>query len=60
MTDTERLSPETVRAQQMRGEALLVCAYDDPKKCEQSALTGSITLEQLEQRLPTGKRLVFY
>jgi hypothetical protein len=42
---------------------LLVCAYDDEKKCEELKLPGSISLGELRRReagLPHSQEIVFY
>lgn len=43
--------------------ALLVCAYDDEEKCRSMRLPDSLTLRELNDRLPSlskDQELVFY
>jgi hypothetical protein len=43
--------------------ALLVCAYEDEEKCQRHHLRGSISLTELEQRLPQlhgDQEIIFY
>ena len=45
------------------GEALLVCAYESRKKCQEHQLEDSIPLEQLqemEHALAKERELIFY
>ena len=45
------------------GKALLVCAYADEVKCGWMRFDGSITLSELEARLPSLPRdqeIIFY
>ena len=51
MSLARRVSVETARTRVARGEALLVCAYEDEAKCRKYALPGSIPYATLEQRL---------
>lgn len=60
MSKTNRLSPQAVREQQLQGDALLVCAYDDAEKCRRFLLTDALTLDELAEQLPTDRRIVFY
>ena len=46
-----RISPRDARERVERRGALLVCAYS-AEKCPGTYLTGAITLEELETRLP--------
>ena len=43
--------------------ALLVCAYDDEEKCRSMRIPGSMTLGELNQRLPSlseNQEIIFY
>ena len=58
-----RIDVEEARRKVATGEALLVCAYGDDVKCKQLELEGSITLSELESRLPSlpkGTEIIFY
>ena len=62
-TEVPRVDPAAARGRVQRGEALLVCAYDDAAKCESLRLEGAITLEELTARLaslPKDQELIFY
>ena len=59
----ERVSVDEARRKAERGEALLVCAYDDEEKCNRIRLDGSISLARLremERTLPRDRELIFY
>ena len=63
MAQPTRIPVPQAREKIQRGEALLVCAYDDEAKCEQARLPGAITLKELSRRLPAlpkTQELVFY
>jgi hypothetical protein len=58
-----RIAVEEARRKVVAGDALLVCAYGDDVKCRQLGLEGSITLSELESRLPAltkDTEIVFY
>ncbi|HYS15652.1 MAG TPA: ArsR family transcriptional regulator [Candidatus Binatia bacterium] len=58
-----RIDVEDARRKVAAGDALLVCAYSDDVKCKQLGLEGSITLSELEARLPSlpkDKEIIFY
>jgi hypothetical protein len=62
MPDVARISVEDAREHVKRG-ALLVCAYDDEEKCHRMKLEGSMTLRELEGRLPSlpkDHEIIFY
>jgi len=56
MSDVKRVSVEDARRRVQRGEALLVCAYDDETKCRTMQLEGATTLSELRERLPSVRR----
>jgi len=61
--DVPRISPTEARQRVQRGQALLVCGYEDESKCRAMALDGAITLNELQRRLtslPKGQELIFY
>jgi len=64
MPEAPRVSPDYVWDKLHIGsDALLVCAYDDPEKCRQVKLQGSIDMQELNRRLPgitKDRELVFY
>ncbi|HEY3447030.1 MAG TPA: hypothetical protein VGK67_11730 [Myxococcales bacterium] len=61
--EVRRITPEDAHDLARRGEALLVCAYEDEARCQGLALEGSITLQQLMRalpKLPMSQEIVFY
>ena len=59
----DRIDPDTARAHIASSNALLVCAYDSPEKCQRYALQGAIRLDdldKLEPRLPPQQEIIFY
>ena len=58
-----RIDVQDARRKVAMGDALLVCAYGDDVKCKQLELEGSITLSELESRLPSlpkDTEIIFY
>jgi len=52
-----------VRLTSSEADALVVCAYDDPEKCEKIRLAGALALHELKAMgtsLSTGRELIFY
>lgn len=63
ITQANRVPVSYVRDRQNAGGVQLVCAYDDEEKCRSLRLPGSITLRELNDRLPSlsqDRELVFY
>jgi hypothetical protein len=64
MTMADRVSPRQARTDiDSEHGALLVCAYDDEKKCRQNKLNGSVSFHDLQARadsLPKDRELIFY
>ena len=61
--DVPRIAPAEVRRRVQNGQALLVCGYEDERKCRAMALEGAITLNELKRRhssLPKSQELIFY
>jgi len=48
--DDYRIDAEEAQRHVFAGQAILVCAYEDPVKCRE--VEGSISLHELQQRLP--------
>jgi hypothetical protein len=62
-TAVPRIAVDEARRRVLAGDALLVCAYQDEAKCARMKLDGSITVAQLESRLPRlgrDRELIFY
>jgi hypothetical protein len=63
MAEVPRIGVEEARHKVAAGEALLVCAYPDEAKCNRMRLEGSITLSELQSRLPSfakDQEIIFY
>jgi hypothetical protein len=63
MADVERIEVDEARRRVAKGQAMLVCAYDDEAKCERIALEGAMPLPQFTRRapmLPQNKEIIFY
>ncbi|RMG88760.1 MAG: ArsR family transcriptional regulator [Candidatus Dadabacteria bacterium] len=61
--DVERISAEEARARAKGCGALLVCAYEDEKKCDALRLEGALTLKEFRERAPAldkAREIVFY
>ena len=62
-SDVPRIDVEEARRAVESGRALLMCAYEDEAKCRSIRLEGSLTLSQLQARLPSlpkDQELIFY
>lgn len=58
-----RIAPEDARRKVQDGQALLVCAYDDPEKFNNNHLQGAISRQDFESRaadLPKDTEIIFY
>lgn len=63
MSDIPRIHPSDARLKVQRGEALLVCAYDDADHWLSMRLEGSIPLEEfraMASTLDREREIVFY
>jgi hypothetical protein len=64
MPDSTRVSPEYVWDKlHSADEPLFVCAYDDPQKCRDIKLQGSIDMAELNAMLggvPKDREIVLY
>lgn len=63
MPDVPRIEAEEARRKVQAGKALLICGYAEEAKCDRIRLEGSLTLSELESRLPSLPRdqeLIFY
>jgi hypothetical protein len=61
--DIDRISVEEARRKVRANEALLVCAYEDEKKCRVLNLDGSISLTNFQARaasLPKNQEIIFF
>lgn len=63
MADIPRIDVDTARRKVRDGQALLVCAYEDPARCRSMALEGSLDLQAFQAQLPSlspERELIFY
>jgi hypothetical protein len=63
MREIPRIHPSDARIKVLRGDALLVCGYDDEAKFEAMKLDGAISLgafRAMEPMLDRGREIVFY
>ncbi len=63
MAEIPRIHPSDARVKVQRGEALLVCAYEDPESFLNLRLEGAIPLHEFRALTPTlykGQEIVFY
>ena len=63
MEQVPRMDESEARRKVQAGEALLICAYADEAKCRSMRLDGTITLSELQARLPSlpkNQTLIFY
>lgn len=59
----ERIDVEEARRKTSKGEALLVCGYEDEAKCDRIRLEGAMSLKRLEAQaasVPKDRELIFY
>ena len=61
MPQATRITPQDTRKKVAAGQAMLVCAYEDPEKCRRHNLEGSLNFQELWRRRP-GKQqeIIFY
>ena len=63
MAKVERISPQEAHARVVAGQALLVCAYDDPARFAEIPLEGAISIQEFRARraaLPRDQEIIFY
>jgi len=63
MTDVPRISVEKAWEKIESGQALLVCAYEDPEKCALMRLNGAVNMNEfrlLRTSLPKDHEIIFY
>jgi hypothetical protein len=63
MTEVRRVSVDDTRRAAAEGRAVLVCAYEDERKCHSMMLDGAITMSDLQGRLgtlPKDAEITFY
>ena len=63
MAEVERIEAEEARGKVQRGDALLVCAYEDEAKCGSMRLEGAMTWGELKRQmasLPEDREIILY
>jgi hypothetical protein len=63
MKKSKEIDPTQAREKVKRGQATLVCAYEEIEKCSKVLLDGAIPIAQLKARLKDRNKdeeLVFY
>ena len=63
MAKVERIPPQEAHARVVAGQALLVCAYDDPARFAEIHLEGAISIQEFRARrasLPRDQEIIFY
>ena len=63
MAKVARITPQEARARVVAGQALLVCAYDDPARFAEIHLEGAISIQEFRARrasLPREQEIIFY
>jgi len=63
LAKVERISPQEAHARVVAGQALLVCAYDDPARFAEIHLEGAISVQEFRARraaLPRDQEIIFY
>jgi hypothetical protein len=63
MQTVTRIAPSDAHHRLQSGNALLVCAYEDPNKCRDASIAGAISLQELQKReksLGRTQELIFY
>jgi rhodanese-related sulfurtransferase len=63
MSEPIRIPPSAARQKVSSGQALLVCAYDDPEKFKKNHLEGALSFSELLAKLPAldkSRDIIFY
>ena len=63
MADVARITPQDAHARVSAGQALLVCAYEDPARFAELRLEGAISIQEFRARrrtLPRDREIIFY
>jgi len=63
MAEAARVTPQEAHARVSSGQALLVCAYDDPTRFAELRLEGAISIQEFRARrgaLPRDHEIIFY
>ena len=63
MAEVARITPLEAHARVSAGQALLVCAYEDPARFAELRLEGAISIQEFRSRratLPRDQEIIFY
>ena len=63
MAEVARITPQQAHARVSAGQALLVCAYEDPARFIGLRLEGAISIQEFRARrsvLPRDQEIIFY
>jgi len=63
MAEVARITPQEAHARVSAGQALLVCAYEDPARFAEIRLEGAISIQEFRARratLPRDQEIIFY
>jgi len=63
MAEVARIAPQEAHARVSAGQALLVCAYEDPARFAELRLEGAISIQEFRARrrtLPRDQEIIFY
>ena len=63
MAKVARIKPQEAHARVSAGQALLVCAYEDPARFAELRLEGAISIQEFRSRraaLPRDQEIIFY
>jgi hypothetical protein len=61
MPQAARISAQEARKKVAAGQAMLVCAYEDPEKCRANNLEGSLSFQDFQRRQPGKEQeVIFY
>jgi hypothetical protein len=63
MAEVARITPQEAYARVSAGQALLVCAYEDPARFAGLRLEGAISIQEFRARraaFPRGQEIIFY
>ena len=63
MSEPIRITPSETRQKVISGQALLVCAYDDPEKFKKNHLEGALSFSELLAKLSAldkSREIIFY
>ena len=63
MAKVARITPQEAHPRVVAGQALLVCAYEDPARFARIRLEGAISIQEFRARrasLPRDQEIIFY